>query len=350
MKCALIMAGGRGTRFWPLSTTEKPKQFLNLLGERTMLQLTVDRISTYIPIEQIFICTSSMYKNIVQEQLPELPNKNIIIEPEGRNTAPCILLSCLYINNIYPNSTVAVLPSDHMINKEKAYITILEFAMKYLESNNSIITLGIKPDRPETGYGYIKAKNKKSLFNNFEYYEVDQFREKPDLKTAKKYVESGEYYWNAGMFLFNIDYMIKQFKQHFNSCYETLSKLPSIFDQTYSEKLDDLYKKCEAISIDYAIMEKSNDLLVIPCNFGWDDIGTWGSLERYLEKNKSGNICKNDAIVVDGNNNIVLSTNKKIVLFEVDDLMVVESEEMMIVTKKESMHKLVDLRGKYDKL
>lgn len=350
MKCALIMAGGRGTRFWPMSTDEKPKQFLRLLGNKTMLQMTVERISKAMPLENIFICTGEKYQNLVHEQVPELSKMNIIIEPEGRNTAPCILLSTLYIKEIRGETSIMVLPSDHMINMEDTYIDILQSAAQYLDEKNAIITLGIAPDRPETGYGYIKVKEFKENFFGFDYYSVNQFKEKPNLELAKKYVSEGGYYWNAGMFLFNTEYMINEFKTHFPQCYKVLCKLPKITDATYMGKLKELYKQCEAISIDYAIMEKTNELLVIPCDFGWDDIGTWASLERYMKKDINNNMAKGNVDFIQSHSNIVINGDTKIVMFDVDDILVVESKDMTIITKKENINKIVDLRNMYEKL
>ena len=261
--CALIMAGGKGTRFWPKSTEEKPKQFISLVEERTMIQLTIDRIKKMLPIEKIFIATGEKYVDLVKEQIPELPNKNIIMEPIGRNTAPCILLATLYIKQIYNNCNIAVLPSDHLIENEEEFLNTIQTADEFVNKNiESIVTIGIEPNRPETGYGYIKYSKE----NNNKVIKVDKFVEKPNLETAEKYLASKEYLWNAGMFIFNANYMLKELNKNYNSGYELLKLLPSIEDESYKEKLNEMYPKCEKISIDYAVMEKSENVYVV-CMF-----------------------------------------------------------------------------------
>ncbi len=286
MFCALIMAGGKGTRFWPKSTEEKPKQFLNLIADKTMIQLTYNRLLKIMPKERIFVVTGERYKKQVQNNLTDLPEKNIIIEPEGRNTAPCILLACLYIKEIYKDATVAVVPSDHAIKNTDEFCNILQVANSYVENENrdAIVTIGITPNRPETGYGYIKLKDKDG-----QVIKVDKFVEKPNLEKAKEYLEAGEYLWNAGMFIFDINSMLKELEANYSG-YNVLKELPSIEEKEYTKKLKKLYPECESISIDYAVMEKSQSIYVVPGDFGWDDIGTWTSLERYIAKDESENI------------------------------------------------------------
>lgn len=286
MFCALIMAGGKGTRFWPKSTEEKPKQFLNLIADKTMIQLTYNRLLKIMPKERIFVVTGERYKKQVQNNLTDLPEKNIIIEPEGRNTAPCILLACLYIKEIYKDATVAVVPSDHAIKNTDEFCNVLQIANSYVENENrdAIVTIGITPNRPETGYGYIKLKDKDG-----QVIKVDKFVEKPNLEKAKEYLEAGEYLWNAGMFIFDINSMLKELEANYSG-YNVLKELPSIEEKEYTKKLKKLYPECESISIDYAVMEKSQSIYVVPGDFGWDDIGTWTSLERYIAKDESENI------------------------------------------------------------
>ena len=341
--CVLIMAGGKGTRFWPKSTEEKPKQFINLIEDRTMIQLTVDRIRKILPIEKIFVSTGEKYIDLVKEQLPDLPEKNIIVEPIGRNTAPCILLASLYIKQIYNNCNIAVLPSDHLIRKERDFLKTLEVANNFVKTNKeSIVTIGITPDRPETGYGYIKynkaEKNKVA--------KVEKFVEKPDLEKAKQYLESKEYLWNAGMFIFNVDYMLKELENNFNKTYNLLQKLPSIYDEKYDKILKEIYPESENISIDYAVMEKSKNIYVIPSNLGWDDIGTWKSLERYIEKDDKDNLVKGKASIYNSSNNVLYSGEKKIVVIGLDNIFCIESDDMIVIGPKEKMEELKNYREK----
>lgn len=339
--CVLIMAGGKGTRFWPKSTEEKPKQFINLLEERTMLQLTVDRIRNILPIEKIFVATGEKYIDLVKEQIPDLPDQNIIVEPVGRNTAPCILLASLYIKQIYNNCNIAVLPSDQLIKNEKNFLDTLKTANDFVNDNDeTIVTIGITPDRPETGYGYIKYdKTEKN-----EVVKVDRFVEKPDLEKAKQYLETKEFLWNAGMFIFNVDYMLKELENNYNKTFKLLQQLPSIYDENYGKILNEIYPESENISIDYAVMEKSKNIYVIPSNFGWDDIGTWKSLERYIEKDENDNISKGNIEFSNSTNCIAYGDNKRVILIDVDDLYVIEGQDTIIVCKKDNIDKAKSFR------
>lgn len=347
MLVALIMAGGKGTRFWPMSTEEKPKQFLKLIDERTMIQATVDRLEGLIDIENVFICTGAKYVDLVKEQLPRLPERNIIVEPAGRNTAPCILLSSLYIKQIYKNANIIVLPSDHKINNEPEFLNILSSANKFIKRNNkAIITIGIQPDRPETGYGYINFGEDEDIIGNYHIKKVNRFVEKPSLEKAKEYLGKGTYLWNAGMFMFNSNFMIDEFKQYFTAAYNILSSLPLIEDNGYMEELEDKYALCEAISIDYAIMEKSKYIYVIPGNFGWDDIGSWKALERYIPEDKNKNIFKGNVKGYNSNHNTVYGTDKQIILLDASDLFIIETDNKIVIGKKDSLPKVHKLRGK----
>lgn len=331
----LIMAGGRGTRFWPKSTEEKPKQFLNLLGEKTMLQLTVERAKKLTNIEKIFIVTGQMYRNIVKEQLPDLPEKNIIIEPVGKNTAPCILLASLYIKQIYENTNIVILPSDHMIKDIDNFCYTIAMANDYIKNTNKncIVTIGITPNRPETGYGYIKCESKKYK----EIVKVESFIEKPNIEKAKQYLEDGKYVWNAGMFIFNVNYMLEELKQNYSKEYKMLSKLPKIEEENYERELKAKYEKCEPISIDYAVMEKSHNIYVIPSELGWDDIGTWKCLERYINHDKNGNISLGKTYAENAKNNIIYAENKKIILLGVEDLFCIDSNGVLIIGTKDKI-------------
>lgn len=341
--CILIMAGGKGTRFWPKSTEKKPKQFINLIEDRTMIQLTVDRVRNIVPIEKIFVATGEKYIDLVKEQIPDLPNKNIIVEPVGRNTAPCILLASLYIKQIYNDCNIAVLPSDHLIKNEKLFLDTLKTANNFVKDNKeSIVTIGITPDRPETGYGYIKydKMDKKNVVK------VDRFVEKPDFEKAKQYLDSKEYLWNAGMFIFNIDYMLKELENNYSETYELLQQLPSIYDENYNKILREIYPKSQSISIDYAVMEKSKNIYVIPSDFGWDDIGTWKALERYIKEDENKNYIKGQVSIYNSSNNILYSENKKIMVIGLDNIFCIESDDMIVIGPKDSMEELVKYRTK----
>lgn len=347
MLTALIMAGGRGTRFWPASTEDRPKQFLNLIGERTMIQETVHRLLPLVDMEHIFICTSAKYKSLCLEQISGLQERNIIVEPIGRNTAPCILLSTLYIKQLYEDANVIVLPSDHQINNEQEFLAVLEDANQFVnDKKKAIVTIGITPNRPETGYGYINFDETVSTVNSHKIKSVKRFVEKPNLEVAQSYLDDGHYLWNAGMFMFNVDFMISQYKLYAKETYDILTSLPAIDASNYMDELEANYIICEAISVDFAIMEKSDKLYVVPADFGWDDIGSWKALKRYLKQDDAGNITKGEVVINNANNNTVFTTTKPVVLLDAEDLFIIETEERIVVGNKDSLNKVHELRNK----
>lgn len=346
MLTALIMAGGKGTRFWPASTEKRPKQFLSLTTERTMIQETVKRLLPLIDMDHIFICTGAKYKALCLEQLPELPERNIIVEPIGRNTAPCILLSTLYISQVYPDSNIIVLPSDAMVTNESEQLAVFKDADKYIEGKDGIITIGITPDRPETGYGYIQFTDKSEVSGSHEIKVVDSFKEKPSLDVAKEYVADGHYLWNAGMFMFGAEFMKAQYALYANETYKILTSLPAITAENYMEELEQKYAICESISVDFAIMEKTDKLYVVPADFGWDDVGSWMALERYLTKDEYGNVTKGEVQAENANNNTVFVTTKPVIILDIENLFVIETDEKIVVGRREALSKVHELRSK----
>lgn len=345
MLTALIMAGGKGTRFWPLSTEEKPKQFLNLIGEETMIQMTVNRIKPIIPIERIFVCTGEMYVDLVKEQLPELPKRNIIVEPEGRNTAPCIALSAMVIDRYYKNSNMVVLPSDHLINDEEEFRNTLLAADSFIEEKDeAIVTLGMNPTRPEVGYGYIKYSDEVLKSNDFRVIKVDSFIEKPNLDTAKKYLREGNYLWNGGMFIWSINNVINQIKMYSPNTYNALINVMEVSEDKLQETINNNYEGAEATSIDYAVLEKSKDVYVIPSNFGWDDVGSWESLDRYREKDELGNVLVGQSKAVKANNNLVISSNNSVVVEGLSDIYIIENDGKVLVGHKSNVANVKKLK------
>lgn len=346
MLTALIMAGGKGTRFWPLSTEEKPKQFLNLIGEETMIQMTINRIKPIIPIERIFVCTGEMYVNLVKEQLPELPDRNIIVEPEGRNTAPCIALSAMVIDRYYKNSNMVVLPSDHLINDEEEFRNTILAADSFIkEKDEAIVTLGMNPTRPEVGYGYIKYSNEVLKSNDFRVIKVDSFVEKPNLDTAKKYLREGNYLWNGGMFIWSINNVINQIKMYSPNTYNALIDIMEVNEEKLQKTINKNYEKTEATSIDYAVLEKSKDVYVIPSNFGWDDVGSWEALDRYREKDELGNVLVGQSKAVKANNNLVISSSNRIVVEGLSDIYVIENDGKVLVGHKANVANVKELKN-----
>ncbi len=345
MLCALIMAGGKGTRFWPLSTEEKPKQFLNLLGRETMIQMTVNRVKPIIPIERIFVCTVSSYVELVKEQLPELPEENIIVEPEGRNTAPCIALSSMIINRKYNDAAIAVLPSDHLIKDEEKFRNIILDCNEFLDINETaLITIGMKPDRPETGYGYIRYDKKSFELKEDKFIKVDKFVEKPDLEMAENYLKEGNYLWNGGMFLWKASNIVNQIREYCPEVYEPLKNIEKSDDDKLNDLIKERYSDTKAISIDYAVLEKSKEIYVVPADIGWDDIGTWKSVERYKKKDDFDNIIEGNAKAIESKSNIALNNGKRIVLIGIDDVMALETNDSIYIVSKDKMDDLRDYR------
>lgn len=346
MLCALIMAGGKGSRFWPLSTEEKPKQFLRLIGNETMIQMTVNRIKPIIPIERIFICTGTRYINLVKEQLPEIPDQNIIVEPEGRNTTPCIALSAFVIDRYYKNSKMIVLPSDHLINDEAQFRNIVINADKFIDENdNAIVTLGMSPNRAETGYGYIKFEEEKKNLNINEIIKVKAFVEKPNKEKAEMYLQEGNYLWNGGMFLWRINNILNKIKIYSVNTYEALQGIQEVSEFKLQELINENYKNTEAISIDYAVLEKSDDIYVIPSNFGWDDVGSWEALDRYRQKDEYGNVHVGNTSIVNGQNNLVISSNQRVIVEGLNDIYVIENDGNIIVGRKDNVSNIKELKN-----
>lgn len=346
MLCALIMAGGKGTRFWPLSTEEKPKQFLNLIGNKTMIQMTINRIKPIIPIERIFVCTGKKYIDLVKSQLPELPDRNIIVEPEGRNTTPCIALSAFVIKRYYKNAKMVVLPSDHLIRNEEGFRNIILEANIFLkENNNAIITLGMEPDRPETGYGYIKYDNKKIQDVKNQVIKVEKFVEKPNKELAKKYLSFGNYLWNGGMFLWTVENILNEIGKYSPNTYEALYKIEEVKEENLQDLINDEYKNTEEISIDYSVLEKSNEVYVIPSDFGWDDIGSWEAIERYKEKDNIGNVLIGQSKTINGKNNLLVSSNNKVLVEGLSNIYVIENDGKIIIGQKSNVANINELKS-----
>ncbi|MCB2289996.1 mannose-1-phosphate guanylyltransferase [Clostridium sp. CS001] len=347
MLCALIMAGGKGTRFWPLSTEEKPKQFLKLLSEDTMIQISVKRLQKLIPIERIFIVTGKRYVDLVREQLPNLPHRNIIMEPVGKNTAPCIALSAFHINKIYGDATIAVLPSDHLINDEESFLEVLSSADEFVDKNkDAIVTIGMKPDRPETGYGYINYSHMNCVINGYEIRHVKKFVEKPNLHKAKEYLEDGNYLWNGGMFIWKAANILRLTRQYLINTFEVLSEIAATCEEDYHRVLEEKYKNVDSVSVDFGIMEKAKNIYVVPGDFGWDDVGSWGSIERYSKKDCDNNVCMGQVRNFDCKNNIIISNGKPIVISGLEDIFVVESDDMIFVGKKGEMESIRELKDR----
>lgn len=342
MLCALIMAGGKGERFWPMSTEEKPKQFLNLLGEESMIQCTVRRLEEIIPLERIFIVTAERYTALIHEHIPKLPKENIIIEPEVKNTAPCIAFSAFYIREYYENATIVVLPSDHLILEEEKFREIILTGEKFINNKeeDSILTIGIKPTRPDTGYGYIYANKKILDIDNYEVLSVESFKEKPCLELAEKYIKDSSYLWNSGMFIWKAKTIINLTQKYLPNIYKYVNRMNLDDYNSISEN----YSKLESVSVDYGIMEKANNIYVIPGDFGWDDLGSWNSLSRYKDTDRNNNVIDGSIAILNSKNNII-QTMKKTYAMGIENLIVIETDNEIMIVNKNDISKIKELKN-----
>ena len=334
----VIMGGGIGSRFWPFSRKTLPKQFLDFLGTgRSLLQQTFDRFQKVIPTENIFIVTNAMYADLVKEQLPEVNEEQILLEPARRNTAPCIAWAAYHIRALNPNANIVVAPSDHLILKEDEFLAAIEKGLDFVSRSEKLLTLGIKPNRPETGYGYIQIAEQDG--DNF--YKVKTFTEKPELELAKVFVESGEFYWNSGLFMWNVNTIIKAGETLLP---ELASKLIAGKDLygTPEEKafIKENFPACPNVSIDFGIMEKAENVYVSLGDFGWSDLGTWGSLYDLSPKDENGNVTlKCDSLIYNSKDNIVVLPQGKLAVIEgLEGFLVAESDNVLLICKKDEEH------------
>jgi mannose-1-phosphate guanylyltransferase len=336
----VIMAGGIGSRFWPLSRTSRPKQFLDILGTgQTLIQQTYTRLKKIAPASNFLVVTNQDYKDIVLEQLPELNEEQVLCEPMRRNTAPCIAYAAYKIKSKNPNALMIVAPSDHLISMEDQFIGQLKNGLDFIGKNDVLLTLGITPHRPETGYGYIQVSQKVDFGTIDNLYQVKTFTEKPDAKMAKIFMESGEFFWNSGIFLWSLKSVLNAFEEHLpevNDAFQKGEKLygtpnePAFLNKTYSE--------CPNISIDYGIMEKAGNVYVLCADFGWSDLGTWGSMWENHRKDEHGNAVHGEMIgLYESSNCIVNMPNNKLAVVQgLDGYIVVESDGTLLICKKES--------------
>ncbi|MDD7273969.1 MAG: mannose-1-phosphate guanylyltransferase [Prevotellaceae bacterium] len=333
----VIMAGGIGSRFWPMSTAERPKQFIDVLGVgRSLMQLTYDRFQGITRPENVWVVTNEKYVNIVRQQLPEVPQENILSEPCRRNTAPCIAYVSWRIKKNDPKANIVITPSDHIVTNEMEFRRIITNSLKFTAETDAILTLGMKPTRPETGYGYIQADLSTPSARNKEIFRVDQFREKPDLETAKRYIAKNNFFWNAGIFIWNVSTIINAFRIYQPSMARIFEDLfPILGTPDEQAAINRMYPECEGISVDYAIMEKAEEIFVCPADFGWSDLGTWGSLHLQLAHDIYGNaLIGNNIQMCDSKNCVVhVADMKKVVVQGLDGYIVAEKEGTLLICR-----------------
>lgn len=330
----VIMAGGIGSRFWPMSIPAYPKQFIDVMGcGRTLIQLTADRFQGICPMENCWVVTSEKYTSIVKEQLPDIPTQNILAEPEARNTAPCIAYACWKIKQRHPQANIVVTPSDALVINVEEFRRCIQTALDFTKEGASIVTLGMKPSRPETGYGYICAGEKLS---GSEIHRVESFREKPNLETAQKYLAAGNYLWNAGIFVWNAHTITDAIRQHAPQIAGVMDELaPNLYTDKETEALKRLFPTCDKISIDYAVMEKATGIHVLPAEFGWSDLGSWGSLHTLLPQDSHGNAQVGQEVKFIDCQNCVVHTSgeRKVVLQGLDGYIVAEKDGRLLICR-----------------
>lgn len=343
------MAGGVGSRFWPMSTAEKPKQFIDVLGVgRTLIQLTYDRFETICPPENVWVVTNKAYVDIVKEQLPEIPAGNILCEPCRRNTAPCIAYVSWKIKSQNPSANVVVTPSDHIVMDAPEFRRVIGNCLKFTGETDAIVTLGMKATRPETGYGYIQADLTSSSPRNKEIFRVDGFKEKPDLDTAKKYLADKNYFWNAGIFIWSVHTIVNAFRMYQPTLAGVFESMADVYGTEQEQAtIDKRFPECENISVDYAIMEKAEEIFVCPASFGWSDLGTWGSLLTQTKHDDYGNsVIGNNVSLFETKNSIVHAVGaKQVVVQGLDGFIVAENEGRLLICKLSEEQRIKQFSG-----
>ena len=339
----IIMAGGIGSRFWPVSRNGKPKQFLDILGTgKSFLQQTFDRFEKIVPADHILVVTSALYEDLVKEQLPRIKEENILLEPYRRNTAPCIAYATYKLYKKVPDATVVVAPSDHLIRNEEVFLNTIRCALEYAGEHNELFTLGISPDRPETGYGYIQTNrsNFKSI-GGHTVYSVKTFTEKPDKELAKVLVESGEFLWNSGIFIWNLRTIKEEMEKHLPDISGPFSDaMPYYYTDKENGYIQEIYEACNGISIDYGVMEKTDKSWVFEASFGWSDLGTWESLYSHWKKDSGGNMVQApENMIEEVKGSIIVSNekNKLVVVKGLENYMVVNTDDVLMICPKDEV-------------
>ncbi|MDP3313030.1 mannose-1-phosphate guanylyltransferase [Lutibacter sp.] len=342
---AVIMAGGVGSRFWPISTQQNPKQFHDMLETgSTLIQQTFNRFETLIPTSNILVATNSIYGDLVKKQLPKITNKQLLLEPVMRNTAPCILYSAFKIFIENPDGIIIVAPSDHSIENEKEFLKNVRTSFEYCSKNDALVTMGIQPENPNTGYGYIQFKKSEETIKK-----VKNFTEKPNLETALQFIKSGDYLWNAGIFIWNVKSILKAFETHLPEMFALFSKGQNSYNMTSeTDFIEANYKNSQNISIDFGIMEKASNVFVLPVSFGWNDLGTWGSLHHKLTKDENQNATIGGKVIYrNAKNNIVRTqSGKHVVIQGLNDYIVVEKDDVILICPKNKEQEIKQITAK----
>ena len=348
---AIVLAGGGGTRLWPKSRNKTPKQFLKLIGKETMMQIAVSRIIKLVPWERIIVVTNELYRDEVYKQLPEVPKLNVIAEPQKKDTALAMLTGALYAKSIDPEAVCINLASDHIVTNPQEFTRVMKHAAQTASENDYLVTVGISPNRPATGFGYIKiGEDIKKLGSGLSLFKVDSFTEKPNEATARAFISTGKYFWNANMYVWSSAVLQRAFQAHMHEMYELTQNLENLDGKAFHEALIEIYQKAESISVDYAISEKASNLVLIPGDFGWDDVGDWKVVYDLEKKDLAGNVVIGEeatrkTLAISSQNNLIHTNGKLVAMLGVNDMIIIDTEEiLMIIPKSQSqdVKKLVE--------
>ena len=347
---AVVMAGGRGERFWPSSREDLPKQFLSFQGDQTLLQRTVQRLDGMVDAKDVWVVTREDYAGLVYEQVPAVPQQHVLLEPQGRDTAPCVALAALYVAHANPDAVMVLLPADHLVLQEEQFRTVLGAAVQAASAGDYLVTLGIQPTRPETGYGYIRTGAKHADLGAQSAYRVAAFTEKPPRERAMAYLQEGGYYWNSGIFVWKAATIKQALWEHLPALMEALAPLEAALGtEREAEELRRIYPTLPKISIDYGVMERAENTLVIPADFGWDDLGTWAALERVIPADDDGNIITGRVVAVDTRDSVIQGkTERLVVTFGLSDVVVVDSDDAVLVADKARVSDLKAVVGRLE--
>ena len=343
------MAGGKGERFWPLSTGKVPKPFLPLIGSKTLIQLTAERASRFLSKENIFVVLGKTHLHTARKQLPDIPLQNFIVEPIGRDTAACIGLAATVLSLKDRNGTMIVVPADQFVPDMRRFEKTARRCIAIASGGDYLVTIGIKPSRPETGYGYIQADERKKIGRGMECYRVAGFVEKPDRERAARYLAAGDYYWNAGIFVWQTTTILNAFKTYMPSLFEGLEAIRYALINSKKREADRLFIGFERKSIDYGVMEKADNVLMVPADFQWDDVGTWSSLERVFELDKHGNYLHGKTMAIDTRNSVVVGDDRPIGIIGLSNVVVVASKNGILVCEKERVQQVREIAKKMQK-
>jgi mannose-1-phosphate guanylyltransferase len=329
------MAGGRGERFWPLSADNMPKPFLKILGDKTLIQLTAERMGRLLPKERIFIVLGKQHVRVAREQLPELTSANFLIEPVGRDTAACIGFAAISIQKIDPRAVMIVLPADHFIPDEERFIHTVAFGVDIAGKEGCLLTIGIQPSRPETGYGYINAREKIFSSDRGDCFKVERFIEKPDVQRAHQYLRDGNYFWNAGMFIWKVETVLAGIARHMPDLFTGLLDIQKALTDRNEKRFTEIYAGLVRKSIDYGLMEKADNVIMVPADFVWDDVGTWSSLLRVKELGEKGNYCSGDIVCIDTEGSVIYGDGLTVGTIGLSNMIIIASRDGVLVCSAE---------------